>query len=96
MLEAFPLGAVADVSFAKLTVSLERKVYEAWISKLIKIKKRNGVEFSFKLKASVCSLLKLRFQMPSNSGLHHNVVFHGPLPSHCRTRKIPVVAIAVD
>lgn len=54
------------------------------------------LNFSFKLKASICSLLKLRFQMPSDSGLHRNVVFHGPLPSHCRTRKIPLAAIAVD
>lgn len=45
VLEMFPLWAV-DVSFTKLTVSLERKIYEAWIRELIQIKKRNGAEYS--------------------------------------------------
>lgn len=45
VLEMFPLWA-GDVSFTKLTVSLERKIHEAWIGKLIQIKKRNGVEYS--------------------------------------------------
>lgn len=29
----------------------------------------------FKLKASICSFLKFRLQMPSNCDLHHNEVF---------------------
>lgn len=54
------------------------------------------LNLSFKLKVSICSFLKFRPQMPSDCGLHHDVVFCGPFPSHCLNKKIPVAAVAVD